>query len=343
METVTSTQEIKLILAEKAAELGLEAFGVTSIDAHLRQEYFEKWISEGKQGDMAWMDNPRRLDPKTILPEAKSMLCLGINYRQELPERRYRIAQYALGGDYHKVVLKKLKQLCTLMQEYGGAQKPYVDTGPVLEKPIAAQAGLGWQGKSTLVIHPKYGPWLFLGIILTTLELPPDTPHKDHCGKCTACVDACPTKAIIGPYQLDARRCLSYLTIEHKGAIPEEYREALGDRVYGCDECLDVCPWNKWAQMTQEVKFQARDYPDLKEMLAWSEDDFNQYFQGTPIKRLKLSRWLRNTCVVLGNIGTENDLDPLIVLSQREDPLVVEHACWAIDKIRSRLAKNCSQ
>lgn len=336
MSTLLSVQEIKTLLAKEAAQLGFEAFGVTSIEVSLRHEYFEKWISEGKHGEMSWMDNMRRLDPKAVLPEAKSILCLGMNYRQEVPEKRYRIAQYALGSDYHKIILKKLKRLCLLMREHGGIQKPYVDTGPILEKPIAAQAGLGWQGKSTVLIHSKQGPWLFLGVILTTLELPPDAPQKDHCGKCTACIDVCPTQAITAPYQLDSRRCLSYLTIEHKGSIPEAFREALGNRVYGCDECLEVCPWNRWARTTRELKFLAKDYPDLREMLSWNEEDFDEHFQGTPIKRLKLSRWLRNVCVVLGNIGNKEDLPGLKKLSHREDPLIKEHALWAIDKIKKR-------
>ncbi|MEM9227375.1 MAG: tRNA epoxyqueuosine(34) reductase QueG, partial [Verrucomicrobiota bacterium] len=294
--------EPKANLLELAREIGLDALGVAPVAAPLRREYYRKWIAAGKHGEMAWMERnlDRRLNPGKILPEAKSILCLGLNYYQPDPQRRGRIAKYALGADYHKVLLKKLKQLCRVMREhYKSDQKPYVDTGPVLEKPIAATAGLGWQGKSTIVLNEKQGTWLFLGVIFTTLELEPDTPAQDRCGSCTRCLDACPTQAITAPYQLDARRCISYLTIEHKGSIPLQYRKAIGDRLFGCDECLDVCPWNKWAQRTREAKFAARPYPDLREMLSWDEDAFSAAFAGTPIRRSGHARWLRNVCVVL--------------------------------------------
>lgn len=253
----------KRALAKRAEALGLDAFGVVAVPVEVRAEYFKRWLAEGQHGEMTWMarDPERRTDATAVLPEARSIVVAGLNYYQPEPTRRGRIAKYALGADYHKVLLKKLKQLCLEMQGWEGVQKPYVDTGPVLEKPIAAAAGIGWQAKNTLTINATHGQWLFLGVILTTLELPPDAPAKERCGSCTRCLTACPTGAITAPFQLDSRKCLSYLTIEHPGAFPLEYRRALGDHLYGCDDCLDVCPWNRWAQTTREAKFQARDYP----------------------------------------------------------------------------------
>ncbi len=333
--------DAKADLATQARDLGFEAFGVAPVDPPLRREYYLQWIAEGKHGNMSWMErnNGRRLQPENILPEARSILCLGMNYWQPHPERRGRIARYALGGDYHKIILKKLKQLCTHLREhYGADQKPYVDTGPVLEKPVAMSAGLGWQGKSTILINPKEcGTWLFLGMIFTTLELEPDSPPPDRCGTCTRCIDACPTDAITAPYQLDARRCISYLTIEHEGTIPLEYRRAIGDRIFGCDECLDVCPWNKWAQLTREAKFTPRTYPDLRIMLSWDEATFREVLAGTPMRRSGLTRWKRNICIVLGNIGTADDLPALEQAARETDAVIAEHARWAAAEVRSRL------
>jgi epoxyqueuosine reductase len=290
-------------------------------------------------GDMAWLArNPdRRTDARKVLPEARSLVVVGLNYYQPHPPAGYRIAKYALGADYHDVILARLKELCDVMASLGGEQKPYVDTGPVLEKPVAAAAGLGWQGKSTILIHRGAGTWLFLGVILTTLELEATTAKEpDRCGSCTRCIDACPTAAIIAPYQMDARKCLAYLTIEHKGAIPVEYREALGDRVFGCDDCLDVCPWNKWAVATREARFAPRPHPPLRETLAWTDEQFLEHFKGTPVERLGLARWRRNALTVLGNVGTSGDLPAAETLVGSPDPMVAEHAAWAVDRLRSR-------
>ena len=258
-------------LENAAKSLGFHAFGVARVPLDLRRGYYEDWIASGQNGTMSWMERnyDRRLHPDQLIPEARSIIVLGMNYYQPDPERSFRIAKYALGDDYHNMILKRLKKLCTVMrEEFGGAQRPYVDTGPLLEKPIA-EAGLGWQGKSTILVEPKRGTWSFLGNIITTLELPTNSQEKDRCGTCTRCIDVCPTNAITAPYQLDARKCISYLTIEHDGAIPDEYRKAISDRLYGCDECLDVCPWNKWAETTEELKFMHRELPSLREMLSW--------------------------------------------------------------------------
>ena len=249
-----------------------------------------------------------------------------------------RIARYAWGDDYHDVIEPKLWQLDSWLQQHGGRQRQYVDTGPVLERDFAALAGAGWQGKSTMLIHPKLGTWLFLATILTTLELPADEPMRDHCGKCTRCITACPTGAITAPQQLDARLCISYLTIENKGAIPEALRPLLGDRIYGCDDCLDACPWNRFAQQSREARFAARDFTGmaLRDFLALDDDAFRRLFRGSPVKRIKRARFLRNVCVALGNTGTAVDLPALERAALDAEPLIAEHARWAVSQIRSR-------
>lgn len=331
---------LKERLRAAAREAGFDALGVAPVPADLRADYFRRWIAEGMHGDMAWLarDPDRRSDPAKVLPEARSIVVLGANSWQPQPDRGFRVATYALGGDYHDLLLRRLKRLCALLREHGGAQRPYVDTGPVLEKPVAAAAGLGWQGKNTLLIHRRHGTWLLLGVILTTLDLPPDPPEPDRCGSCTRCQEACPTNAFPAPYRLDARRCLAYLTIEHQGSIPEEFRVALGDRVFGCDDCLTACPWNKWAVATREARFAARPLPPLRETLAWSPEDFARTFAGTPVKRLGLARWLRNALTVIGNVGGSGDLPAARALLGHPDPMVAEHAAWAVRRIADRTA-----
>ena len=326
-------------LEAEAKTLGFHAFGVAAVPLELRAEYYQKWIAEGRHGTMAWMarNNDRRLHPDRLIPEARSIIALALNYYQPDPQRGYRIAKYALGDDYHGMILKRLKKLCRILrEEFGGVQRPYVDTGPLLEKPIAEAAGLGWQGKSTILVEPKQGTWSFLGNIVTTLELPVDAPGKDRCGSCTRCIDICPTRAITAPYQLDSRRCISYLTIEHDGPIPTEFREAIGDRLYGCDACLDVCPWNKWAVATTEPRFAPRKVVPLGDILAWDEATFAVRMQGSPVRRLKLRRLKRNTCIVLGNIGTSEHFPALERIKHGEDAMLAEHAAWAIERIHAR-------
>lgn len=326
-------------IESEAKALGFHAFGVSAVPLNLRGEYYNKWIAEGQHGTMAWMErnNQRRLHPETLVEEARSVIVVAMNYYQPDPDRGFRIAKYALGDDYHNLIYKRLKKICRYMRDtFGSVQRPYVDTGPLLEKPIAEAAGIGWQGKSTILVEPGRGTWSFLGNIVTTLELPPDEPGKDRCGSCTRCIDVCPTKAITAPYQLDARKCISYLTIEHDGTIPLKYREAIGDRLFGCDECLDVCPWNKWAVPTSEAKFAARELPSLREMLHWDEATFKAKMQGSPMRRLKLHRFRRNICVVLGNVGREEDLPALEQVASGGDAMVAEHAEWAMGRIQRR-------
>ncbi len=336
---MTSPTEMKKRLAEEAAALGFDAFGVARVPLELRGDYYRRWIAEGRHGTMRWMErnNDRRLHPEKLLESARAILLVGLNYYQPDPDRPFRVAKYALGDDYHNLVLRRLKKLCRVMrEECGGTQRPYVDTGPLLEKPLAAAAGLGWQGKSTILINRQAGTWLFLGAIVTTLDLPADESVPDRCGSCTACIQACPTGAITAPYQLDASRCIAYLTIEHDGPIPEAFRAAVGDRLFGCDECLDVCPWNKWARHTRETRFHPRAVPHPRELLAWDETTFAEAFRGSPLRRLKLARLQRNACVVLGNTGGPEDLPALEDAARRPDPLVAEHARWAIAQIRQR-------
>lgn len=334
----TSLDPIRLQVADLAAELGFSAFGVAPAGVPPRAEYFSQWVGNGFHGSMDWMARTatKRADPELVLPGARSLLCFAFNYYQEPMPRQGQVARYALGGDYHNLIYRRLKKICRILEQAGGRQKPYVDTGPVLEKPQAAAAGIGWQGKHTNLIHPKLGNWTFLAVILSTLALTPDHPVRDRCGSCSRCIAVCPTGAITGPYQLDASRCISYLTIEHHGPIPLRWREAIGDHLYGCDDCLAVCPWNRWAQPTSEAALRPRPLPDLLTMLGWTETDFQTAFTGSPIRRLKLARWKRNICVVLGNTGSPACIPALHTAAADSDPLVAEHASWALDRIRQR-------
>ncbi len=251
-----------------------------------------------------------------------------------------RIARYAWGADYHGVVEAKLRELDAFLAAAGGRQKFYVDTGPVLERDFAAEAGIGWHGKSTMLLNRELGTWFFLAEIFTTLELPPDPQQVARCGSCTRCIDACPTGAITTPHQLDARRCISYLTIELKGSIPLELRPLIGDRIYGCDDCLDACPWNRFAKVARESAFAASPAVarmHLRDFLALDDGQFREMFRSSPIRRTKRRGLLRNVCVALGNVGTQADLPALAVAARDHEPLIVEHALWAIDQIQSRL------
>ena len=330
-----------------AAEAGFDdcRFAKAGTASHARE--FLDWIEHGKHGEMAWLErNPhRRCDPREVLPECRTVICLALNYfpgDKPLPENHpggYRIARYAWNNDYHDLIEKKLRELDQKLQTLGGTQKFYVDTGPVLERDFASDAGLGWNGKSTMQIHRRLGTWFFLADILTTLDLTPDTPIRDHCGSCTRCMTACPTQAITAPRQLDARRCVSYLTIEHKGPIPDEFRRAIGNRIYGCDDCLQACPWNRFASTSREASFHARESifsNQLRDFLSLSDESFRALFAKSPIKRIKRPAFIRNVCVALGNTGTVDDLAALRQAAQAPHPLIAEHALWAIKEIESR-------
>ncbi len=340
---------MKSQLVEAARALGFDLCRIAPAIVPPHADAFRVWLGEGRAGEMAWLarNADRRTDPQLVLPGARSVIVLGMNYWNadgQMPKaERGRIARYAWGADYHDIIEAKLDTLDDWLAERGGKQRQYVDTGPVLERDMAAVAGAGWQGKSTMLLHPKFGPWLFLAEVLTTLEFEPDEPMRDHCGKCVRCIDACPTRAITAPQRVDARRCLSYLTIENKGPIPEEFRAALGDRIYGCDECLEVCPWNRFAQQSRESALAAREYVHgwaLRDFLALDDDGFRALFRGSPIKRIKRRGFLRNVCVALGNVGTREDLPALAKAANDPEPLIAEHARWAIARIEARIASN---
>jgi len=330
-----------------AAELGFDDCRIARATTATHAEVFREWLEDGRNGGMAWLERTpqRRSDPREVLPDCASLICLAMNYYPgdspfvEGHPGGYRIARYAWNEDYHDLIDQRLLEFDKRLQSLGGSQKPYVDTGPVLERDFANDCGLGWNGKSTMQIHRKLGTWFFLAEILTTLELQPDEPFGDHCGKCTRCITACPTAAITAPRQLDARRCISYLTIEHKGPIPEEFREAIGDRIYGCDDCLSACPWNRFAEISHDLTFHARRsvfMKRLRDFLDLDDDGFRALFAKSPIKRIKRPRFLRNVCVALGNTGTADDLPALQRAAADPEPLIAEHAVWALERIRER-------
>lgn len=340
-----SPAEIKEALIHSARALGFDDCRIAPAQPAAHREIYAQWIAEGKHGDMAWMARnvERRSDPRIVLPGAQSVIVLALNYYQgtpsDFPPPSYRIARYAWNDDYHDLVEKKLRELDAFLTAHGGTQKPYVDTGPVLERDFASEAGLGWGGKSTVQIHRHLGTWFFLAEILTTLELPADTQARDMCGKCTRCIDACPTQAITAPHSVDARRCISYLTIESKDPIPHEFRRAIGDRIYGCDACLEACPWNRHAQISHTAAFQARESiftKNLRDFLALTDEEFRSLFAKSPIKRVKRPGFLRNICVALGNVGTPEDLPDLKLAATDPHPLIAEHAAWAIEEIELR-------
>jgi epoxyqueuosine reductase len=328
-----------------AAQLGFDDCRIARAAAATHAPVFREWLAEGKHAGMAWLERApdRRCDPREVLPGCRSLVCLAMNYfpgASPSPEGLAgggRIARYAWNDDYHDLIEARLRELDTNMRTLGGVQKILVDTGPLLERDFATDAGLGWNGKSTMQIHRRLGTWFFLAEILTTLDLTPDEPFGDHCGKCTRCITACPTQAITAPHRLDARRCISYLTIEHKGPIPLEFREAIGDRIYGCDDCLDACPWNRFAEVARETAFHARQRifeMRLRDFTSLDDEAFRQLFAKSPIKRIKRPRFLRNVCVALGNTGTADDIPALASAAADPEPLISEHARWAIAKIR---------
>src|SRR5258706_14005207 len=302
-------------IRKRALEEGFDAVGIAG--AHSPEgaaEGLAGFLEQAHHGDMGWMEttSERRADPKQLWSEAKSIITLGVNYAPaENPlaalARRERgvISVYAQGADYHDVLKKRLKRLASWIAEtHGGDVKIFVDTAPVMEKPLAASAGIGWQGKHTNLVSREFGSWLFLGSIFTTLELDSDEPERDNCGSCTRCLDICPTHAFPAPYQIDARRCISYLTIEHKGVIAREFREAIGNRIYGCDDCLAVCPWNKFAQDAHEIAFHPRIElvaPLLRELSQLDDANFREIFRGSPIRRIGRDRFLRNVLIAIGN------------------------------------------
>lgn len=358
----SKASEIKEALVAFAQEVGFDACRIAPCAAPLHAKQFRDWLREGGSGEMAYMSRgeEKRCDPEQILPGARSLVVLALNYWQGEPPTllqkgqtrnreepaRGRIARYAWGDDYHEIINEKLSKIDTFLQEFGGTQKGYVDTGPILERDHAARAGIGWHGKSTMLIDPRLGTWFFLAEILTTLDLPADPPQKDRCGSCQRCITACPTNAITSPHKLDARRCISYLTIELKTAIPPELRPLIGDRIFGCDDCLDACPWNRFAETSREAAFAASPSTvgmALRDYLELTDEQFRALFRSSPIKRIKRRGFLRNVCVALGNVGTEDDLPSLRRVMNDPDPLLAEHSAWAVERIRLRLGSELAK
>jgi len=347
---VATNESLEEAIKAKAQEIGFVACGFARADAADSAGLeLRRWLEAGHHGTMDWMEARahHRVSPLALWPEARSAIALGMSYapasdplalagRGELG----RISAYAQGGDYHKTVKKALKALARFIVERSPSElKVFVDTAPVMEKPLAQAAGIGWQGKHTNLVSREHGSWLFLGVILTSLELEPDAPAEQgvHCGTCTRCLDACPTQAFIGPHRIDARRCISYLTIEHDGPIPHEFRAAMGNRIYGCDDCLAVCPWNRFADAAAANRaFLPRAElaaPRLDALLALDDASFREMFAGSPIKRIGRNRMIRNCLIAAGNSS-----DPALRAAVEPhlndgDPVVAEAARWALDQL----------
>jgi epoxyqueuosine reductase len=338
---------LKAALADAARAQGFDVIGVTRPDSiPLAPERLRRFLADGGHGDMDWMETTatRRGDPRTLWPDVRSVIMLGMNYGPDadplaiLQQRsRGAISVYAQGSDYHEIIKPRLKALARwLTGEAGGDVKVFVDTAAVMEKPLAEQAGLGWQGKHTNLVSRQFGSWLFLGAIFTTLDLPPDPREADHCGSCRACLDVCPTAAFPAPYRLDARRCISYLTIEHKGPIPRELRPLIGNRIYGCDDCLAVCPWNKYAQTGREVKLAARAAlraPRLSELARLDDARFRALFTKSPVKRSGRDRFVRNVLIAIGNSGDMSLAPEAERLLDDASALVRGAAVWALGQL----------
>jgi epoxyqueuosine reductase len=356
---------MKTAIRQRALELGFDDCRFTTAAAPHSAGKFQAWLAEENHGEMAWLERQleKRIEPQRVLAEARSVICLAASYAQAVEGRKSRdesqtlaqdfstldprpstglLARYARFDDYHDVLAERLKSLTQFVNETGDASTRslwYVDTGPILERDFAQRAGLGFVGKHTNLISRKLGNWIFLAEIITTLELEPDALEKNHCGKCSRCIAACPTNAITAPFQLDARKCISYLTIELKNAIPVEFRAAIGIRIYGCDDCLAACPWNRFAREGSLMKSHARkdmEEPDLIQLLQLDEAGFKKKFADSPILRTKRRGFLRNVCVALGNTGDDSALPALEKSSRDAEPLIAEHARWAIEQIESR-------
>lgn len=344
-----SRMDLRRRLISFARQIGFDSCRVATCSSPPHTQEFLNWLRDAAHGEMSYMarGGEKRCDPHKVLPDAKSIVVLALNYFQGgtgsdgEPAAKGRIARYAWGDDYHDLIDKKLRKIDEFLRQFGGQQKCYVDTGPVLERDYAAEAGVGWHGKSTMLIDRQLGTWFFLAVVLTTIELSPDEPVPDRCGTCERCIKACPTGAITAPHRLDARRCISYLTIELKGSIPLEFRSLIGDRIFGCDDCLDACPWNRFAKISREAAFSVRPSTMgmlLRDYLVLNDHEFHLHFRKSPIKRIKRRGFLRNVCVALGNVGNRFDLPALERAAVDPEPLIAEHAQWAIEQISSREA-----
>ncbi len=355
MTNLTKQQKIKAFLLKEALALGFADMHICNVaDAKNQEDVLRRFVDAGYHGSMDWMRETleRRAHPNNLWADVKSVVMLGMNYGPdhdprsllELPDKA-NISVYARNRDYHELIKGRLKQLASKLISRtketmpGGEVKVFVDTAPVMEKPLAQVSGLGWQGKHTNLVSREFGSWLFLGSIFTTLDLEADEAEIDRCGSCDLCQTACPTNAFPAPYKIDGSRCISYLTIENKGAIPDEFRKAIGNRIYGCDDCLAACPWNKFAQQAQEAKLIAREdltAPDLLDFLSMDDATFRKHFAGSPVKRIGRNRFLRNVLVASGN-SARVELIPAVLSNVKDaDPLVRQHAVWALRQLMTK-------
>ncbi len=337
-------------IRQHALGLGFDDCRFTNASSPEHVEKFQRWLAEQQHGEMAWLERNahKRVDPQRVLANARTVITLAVSYHRETatiplpPPHTGVIARYARFADYHDVIAAQLKALAAFVDQLGNPEARslwYVDTGPLLERDLAQRAGLGFVGKHTNLISRTLGNWIFLSEIITTVELAPDEPEHNHCGKCSRCIAACPTNAITAPFNLDARRCISYLTIELKGSIPVELRPLMGNRIYGCDDCLAICPWNRFAReasMMRSHTAEALEAPALVDLLTLDDAAFKARFAGTPILRTKRRGLLRNVCVALGNVGDESALPALTRALSDPELLIREHAAWAIDEIKRR-------
>jgi epoxyqueuosine reductase len=351
-------QELTQYVQIEAQRLGFDLVGITSAEPLQAATFNAQWVAQGYAGNMAWLERnlDKRADPGLLVPGARTVICLGMHYDPPGAEQpadstdrgpQGRMARYARGDDYHDLIKSRLAELWKGIQSKAGEDiegRYYVDTAPVLERELAARAGLGWWGKNTMLINRRVGSYFLLAEVITTVELEYDSPATDHCGTCTACLDACPTQAFPEPYVLDARRCISYLNIELKTAIPQDLRGGMGDWLLGCDICQDVCPWNRSAPATRESAFHARpglDPVDLLELIVMDRDAFNERFRRNPAKRPKRRGMLRNAAIALGNAGKADVTVPVLVevLLKEEEPLVRSHVVWALGKLGGKQAR----
>lgn len=339
--------DLKTRIREAATDVGFDAVGFAAADLpQTVKTRLKRFLALGRHGEMGWLEarSDQRAQPGALWPDARSVIMLGMNYGPDNDpmaalqhKSRGVISVYAQNRDYHDVIKKRLKRLARwIAEENSAGVKVFVDTAPVMEKPLGERAGIGWQGKHTNLVSRAFGSWLFLGAIFTTMELEPDASELDHCGSCRNCLDICPTDAFPAPYQLDAQRCISYLTIEHPGPIPHEFRKAMGNRIYGCDDCLAVCPWNKFASNAREAAFHAREdlkAPELAELAALDDAAFRKLFSGSPVKRTGRDRFVRNVLIAIGNSGDERLAQAAENLLEDESPLVRGAAVWALSQL----------
>ncbi len=346
---LASPQALVRLIRGWGRDLGFQQVGIASTDLAEAEAHLERWLDQGHQGEMDYMGRhgPKRSRPAELVPGTRSVISVRLDYLPEPPALTWQrlrdphtgfVSRYALGRDYHRLLRQRLERLARRIGEHLGpfGYRAFVDSAPVLEKPLAQRAGLGWIGKHTNLINRAAGSWFFLGELYTDLPLPADPPAADHCGRCRACLDACPTGAIVAPYQLDARRCISYLTIELKGSIPLEFRPPIGNRIFGCDDCQLVCPWNRFARLTEEADFHPRhglDQGALTKLFAWSEEEFLRRTEGSAIRRIGYPGWLRNLAVALGNAPPSPPVVEALLRHQgHPSELVREHLAWALER-----------